>query len=115
LALVALAGLSGCVSSKPVKTRESRFINMDSEIVHVTYSEEKRTETLPNGIVCTFDGKVRLRLPDGKSVTLYQTMTASGMRYVSKNKEYEFIEKGPCCRLFYKGTEIFEGVFCRSK
>jgi hypothetical protein len=88
---------------------------MDSEIVHVTYSEEKRTETLPNGIVCTFEGKVRLLLPSGKAVTLYQSMTASGVRYVSKNKEYEFIEKGPCCRLFYKGAEIFEGVYCRSK
>lgn len=114
-ALLILAGLSGCFTSKGGKIRESRFINMDAEIVHATYSEETRTETLPNGIVCTFDGKVRLLLPSGKSVTLYQAMTGSGVRYLSKNKEYEFIEKGPCCRLFYKGAEIFEGVFCRSK
>lgn len=114
-ALLLLAGLSGCYTSKASKVRESRFINMDSEVLHVTYSEEKRTETLPNGIVCTFEGKVRLRLPSGKSVTLYQAMTASGVRYLSKNKEYEFIEKGPCCRLYYKGAEFFEGVFCRGK
>ncbi len=114
-ALLLLAGLSGCYTSRPGKTRESNFINMDSEVVHVTYSEEKRIETLPNGIVCTFEGKVRLHLPSGKSVTLYQTMTASGVRYMSKNKDYEFIEKGPCCRLFYNGAQIFEGVYCRSK
>ena len=113
--LVVLAVLSGCYTSNAGKTRESRFINMDAEVLHVTYSQEKRTETLPNGIVCTFDGKVRLRLPSGKSVTLYQAMTATGVRYLSKNKEYEFIEKGPCCKLYYKGAEFFEGVFCRSK
>ncbi|MEI7900002.1 MAG: MliC family protein [bacterium] len=114
-ALLMLAGLSGCYTSKSGKIRESRFINMDAEMIHVTYSEEKRTETLPNGLVCTFDGKIRLRLASGKTITLYQAMTASGVRYVSKNKRYEFIEKGPCCRLFYKGTEIFEGVYCRSQ
>jgi membrane-bound inhibitor of C-type lysozyme len=110
-----VAGLSGCYTSQGGKTRESRFINMDAEMIHVTYSEEKRTEMLSNGLVCTFEGKVKLVLHNGKSVTLYQAMTASGMRYVSKNKQYEFVEKGPCCKLFYKGAEIFDGVFCRSK
>lgn len=114
-ALLLLASLCGCYTNKANKIRESRFINMDAEVLHVTYSQEKRTETMPNGLVCTFEGKVHLRLPSGKSVTLYQAMTASGVRYLSKNKQYEFVEKGPCCRVFYKGSEIFEGIFCRSK
>jgi hypothetical protein len=114
-AMCLLAGLTGCLSGKHEKIRESNFINMDAEILHVTYSQEKRTETMPNGLVCTFDGKVKLRLPSGKTVTLYQAMTASGVRYLSSNKQYEFFEKGPCCRLYFKGQEIFEGVFCRAK
>ena len=111
----ALAVLCGCAYYMSGKIRESRFINMDAEILHVTYGEERRTETLPNGLVCTFDGKVRLQLPSGKRVVLYQTMTTSGMRYVSKNKQYEFLEKGPCCRVNFKGKELFEGVYCRNK
>ncbi len=86
---------------------------MDAEVLVVEYGEEKRTETLPNGLVCTFEGKVRLLLPDKKRVTLYQALATSGVCYVSKDKQYDFHEKGPYCILRHQGVTIFEGYFCR--
>ncbi len=111
-AACAVAGLCGCAAMcfKPI--RESQFINMDAERVQVEYGEEKRTETMPNGLVCTFDGKVRVVLPDGKRIVLYQAFTAAGVRYVSEDKRYEFYEKGPYCIVRHRGATIFEGVFC---
>ena len=77
--LLLAALLCGCATMTFKTIRERRFITMDAEILHVSYCEEKRTETLPNGLVCTFDRKVLLRLPDGKRVVLYQTISASGV------------------------------------
>ncbi|MDX9868280.1 MAG: MliC family protein [Kiritimatiellia bacterium] len=112
--LLALTLLCGCASLRFDTTRKARFIDMDSQILRVEYGEEKRTETLPNGLVCTFEGKVRLRLPaDGSRVTLYQAISASGVRYVSEDKRLEFIEKGPYCIVRQNGRTIFEGVYCR--
>ena len=113
MAGIALAFLSGCASVRFHPTREARFISMDSELLHVDYGEEKRSETLPNGLVCTFDGKVRLTLPEGKRIVLYQALSTSGVRYVSKDKRYEFIEKGPYCLLRLDGKTFFEGFYCR--
>lgn len=111
--LLLAALLCGCATMTFKTIRESRFISMDAEILHVSYGEEKRTETLPNGLVCTFDRKVLLRLPDGKCVVLYQTISASGVSYASADKRYEFHEKGPCCILLHKGTVLFEGIYSR--
>ncbi len=95
-------------------TRKAHFINMDAEILYVEYGQEKRTEILPNGLACTFDGKVRIRLGKaGKHHVLYQAISASGVRYLSKDKQFEFFEKGPYCLLNEKGRLIFEGVYCR--
>ena len=94
-------------------TREASFIDMDGKVVHVDYGREKRTEILPNGLVCTFDGKIRLQLPDGKRFVLYQSMSTSGVRYVSANKQYEFTEMGPYCLVSQNGKMIYEGFFCR--
>jgi len=107
------ASLGGCASYHFKSIRESHFIDMDAEVLSVQYGKEKRTETLPNGIVCTFNDKVRLHLPNGKSVVLYQAITTTGVRYVSANKRYEFHEKGPYCIVKHEGKTIFEGVFCR--
>ncbi len=107
--------LCGCATSRFEAKREMRFIDMDSNVLRVSYGEEKRTEKLPNGLVCTFSGKVLLDLPDGKRVVLYQTLSASGMRYVSKNKRYDFFEKGLFCMLKKDNAVIFEGVYCRAK
>jgi len=109
----AVVSLCGCLSAGFKPIRKSRFIDMDAEILVAEYGKEKRTETLPNGLVCTFDGKVRLHLPDEKTVTLYQALATSGVRYVSKDKRYEFHEKGPYCILSHDGVTIFEGVYCR--
>jgi len=110
---IALVCLCGCASMRFKPLRETRFINMDAEVLHVEYGEEKRTETFPNGLTSTFTGKVRLRLPDGKQVILYQTMSSSGIRFVTKNREFEFIEKGFYCLLRHNGRTAFEGVYCR--
>ena len=110
-----LAGLAGCATSRFSATREMNFIDMDSNVLHVSYGEEKRTEKLPNGLVCTFSGKVLLELPDGKRMVLYQTLSSSGMRYQSTNKRYEFREKGVYCFLMKDGKVVFEGVYCRAK
>jgi membrane-bound inhibitor of C-type lysozyme len=93
--------------------RESRFIDMDAQVLSVEYGKEKRTETLPNGLVCTFDRKVRLHLPQGKTVVLYQAIAKTGVRYLSKDKRYEFVEKGPYCMVTCDGKPAFEGFFCR--
>ena len=72
--------LTGCASWTFTPTRESRFINVDAEQLWVEYGREKRTETLPSGLVCTYEGKVRLTLPDGSRRVLYQTLATSGIR-----------------------------------
>ena len=113
LAAVALAGLCGCASLIFKSTRQARFIDMDGKVVQVDYGKEKRIETMPNGLVCTFDGKVRLKLPEGKRIVLYQAMSTSGVRYNSANKQYEFIEMGPYCTISHNGKMIFEGFYCR--
>ena len=112
-ALSVFAALCGCSTMRFEAKREARFINMDADVLHVSYGEEKRTETLPNGLVCTFKEKVLLRLPDGKRVVLYQALATSGMLYRSKDKTYEFREKGPYSILSHNGRMIFEGVYCR--
>lgn len=112
--LFVLTLLCGCAALRFDVTRKARFINMDSEILHVDYGSEKRSETLPNGLVCTFEGKVRLLLPgDNRRVTLYQAISTTGVRYVSEDKQLEFIEKGPYCIVLRNGRTIFEGVYCR--
>lgn len=105
--------LTGCASWTFTPTRESRFINVDAEQLRVEYGREKRTETLPSGLVCTYEGKVRLTLPDGSRRVLYQTLATSGIRYLSANKQYEFIEKAPYCVLRHKGQVVFEGIYRR--
>jgi hypothetical protein len=39
-------------------------------------------------------------------------MSGSGMLYASKDKTYEFREKGPYSILSHNGKLVFEGVFC---
>ena len=107
-------GLAGCATHRFTPLRESRFFNMDAEILLVEYGQEKRTETLPNGLVCTYEGKVRLTLPDEKRIVLYQTIATSGIRYLSADKRYEFIEKAPYCVVRHEGTMVFEGIYRRS-
>jgi membrane-bound inhibitor of C-type lysozyme len=113
LAGVALAAAAGCATLTFKAKRETRFVNMDGEFLNVSYGEEKRTETLANGLVCTYDSKVLLRLPDGKKLVLYQAISGTGMRYLSADKHVEFREKGPYCLVARNGRTIFEGVHCR--
>jgi hypothetical protein len=108
-----LVAVAGCATWTFRAKREARFVNMDGEFIRVSYGEEKRSETLPNGLVCTFDGKVRLRLPDGTRAVLYQAISTTGMRYLTADKELEFREKGPYCVVSRRGRTIFEGVHCR--
>lgn len=110
-AALLLTGICGCTSFKVM--RQTRFVDMDGRIVHAEYGKEKRTETLPSGIVCTFDGKVRISLFDGQRITLYQTLSTAGNRYVSLNKRYEFTEMGPYCIIQHDGVRIYQGFYCR--
>ena len=112
--LLVCVGLTGCATHRFTPLRESRFFNMDAEILLVEYGQEKRTETLPNGLVCTYEGKVRLTLPDETCVVLYQTIATSGIRYLSKDKRHEFVEKAPYCVLRHDGAKVFEGIYRRS-
>jgi len=112
--LLSVAGLCGCASMSFKPYRESHFINMDAEVIRAEYAKEKRTETLPGGLVSTFENKVRLTLPDRKRLTLYQSFSPFGVRYVSKNKRHEFIERGVYCLLYKDGIVLFEGVHCKN-
>ena len=112
LAAASLALCCGCATLFFKPLRHSTFIDTDGQRLHVDYGREKRTETLANGLVCTFDGKVRMQLPEGKRVVLYQTMTVSGVRYHSSDEHYEFREMGPCCIVTKDSAIIFEGVYC---
>ena len=112
-AALALSVLSGCASFGFHATRRSTFVDMDGRVLAVEYAKERRTETLPNGLVCTFEGKVRLRLPEGRHIVLYQALAPSGVRYVSANKKYEFVEMGPYCTITFKGDKLYEGFYCR--
>ena len=112
-ALAACMFLAGCAAWTFTTLHESRFINVDAQVLHVEYGREKRTETLPNGLVCTYEGKVRVTLFDGGRVVLYQTLSISGNRYLSADKHYEFTEKAPYCILKRDGVLLFEGIYCR--
>jgi hypothetical protein len=112
-ALLLCAGLAGCASWAFTPLRESRFVNIDAEVLRVEYGKETRTETLPGGLVCTYGGKVRLTLPDGSRAVLYETIAASGLRYQSADKRLEFREKAPRCMVLSDDAIVFEGLFCR--
>lgn len=103
-------GAGGCASFKP--TREARFINMDAETIRVEYGEEKHEDVLPDGRSFTFTGKIRVTLPNGKRVFLYQGLTPMGLLYHSDKKDYSYFEKVPTCWLSHDGELIFEGVYC---
>lgn len=106
-------GLSGCASFKP--TREARFINMDAETIRVEYGEEMHDDVLPDGRTFAFKGKIRITLPDGKRVFLYQGLTPTGLLYHSTKRDYSYFEKVPTCWLSHDGELIFEGVYCHDK
>ena len=112
VALAAIQLLCGCATLFFKPFRESRFINMDAEVVHVEYGREKRTQKI-NGLTFTYDTKVRVTLPDGKRMVLYQALAATGVLYRSKDNKIEFFEKGPYCIIREKGVTRFEGVFCQ--
>lgn len=112
-AILLLSALVGCASFRFESYRESHFIDMDGQRLFVEYGKEKRTETLPNGLVCTFDLKVRVAMDDGKKIVLYQALATTGVRYLSEDKRYEFVEKGPYCIMRRDGRPFYEGVLCR--
>lgn len=103
----------GCATMFFHPLRAARFIDMDARVVRVEYGEEPHEEELPNGGTLSFKGKVRLTLPGGGRVVLYQTLTPMGNLYRSKKKDYSFLESGPRCWLSHDGVLIFEGVYCR--
>ena len=109
--LLLLAG--GCATWRFQALRESRFIDMDGVVLHVAYGEEQHTETLPNGMTFTFNNKVLVTLPSGQKILLYQSLSASGIRYASRDKLYILHEKGPYVILLQNNQLLFEGVFCR--
>ena len=109
-AVLFLLAVAGCASF--TVTREARFINMDNELLRVGYGEKPHVEEF-GGIEFKLKGYVHLRLPDGKGVTCRQVVSLDGMRYVSKNGDYLYCEKVPYCILYYKGAQIFEGIYCR--
>jgi len=103
--------VGGCASFGFKAERKSRFVDVDANAVYVEYGSEKRTETLPNGAELTFNRKVRVTLPSGKRITLYQTLASSGVRYQSADKKFTFMEKGPYCHILENELTIYQGFF----
>ncbi len=112
LAIAAFALSGGCATFLFKPLREARFIDMNGKVIHVEYGKEKRTTTMANGLVCTFEDKVRVTFPNGDRDVLYQTLSASGLRYTSENGKILLIEKGLSCALVRKGQVVFEGIRC---
>jgi hypothetical protein len=106
----ALALLCGCKSFEP-KSHAS-FIDMDNNRVIIEYGQEPHKDIQPDGRVLTFNGKIRLTLPDGSHVYLLQNMSPIGVLYRSKSKDYNLFERGPYCVISHNGEKIFEGVYC---
>ena len=102
---------AGCLSFGFKTERKSLFSDVNNNRVFVEYATEKHTETLPNGAELSFDKKIRLTLPDGKRVVLYQTISASGVRYHTLDNEYIFIERGPWCKIIRNRSTLYQGVF----
>ncbi len=101
---------AGCASFDV--TRRASYVNMDNERLRAEYGEKIHTETF-RGMDFTFKGIVRVILPDGASVVCRQTVSTAGVEYISKDKRYLFVERGPFCILFKDGQRIFEGFYCR--
>ena len=110
LSLFLFLFLAGCVSFDV--TRRASYVNMDNERLHAEFGEKVHTETF-RGMDFTFKGIVRVRLQDGNSVVCLQTVSTAGMEYISKDKRYLFVERGPFCILFKDGVRVFEGFYCR--
>lgn len=105
--------LTACSSFKA--TRSAQFIDMDANRIRVEYGEELHDDILEDGRKFSFKGKIRLTLPDGDKVYLYQGMTQIGNLYHSEGKSYSYLEKGPWCALSHNGKLIFEGYYCQDR
>jgi uncharacterized protein YceK len=112
--LVSAALLSGCASVFFRTERKSGFTDANNTAITVEYGTEEREERLSGGAVLKFNRKVRITLPDGRRVILYQTLSPSGVRYRSADSEYIFIEQGPWCKLIRGGVIVYQGVFSRN-
>ncbi len=108
---IAVLCFAGCKSFNVKRT--ARFIDMDAQTITVEYGEDPNREHSGNGSAFDLNGKIRMRLPSGKKVYLYQTMVQTGILYRSKDLSYSYYEKGVCCALSHDGKLIFEGVYCR--
>lgn len=104
---------SGCTSFQSYRT--AQFVDMDARKIRVEYGEEVHEDVLPDGRRFSFKGKVRIALPDGKRIYLYQGMTETGNLYHNRDKDYHFLEKGPYCLLSHGGKVIFEGYYFRDQ
>ena len=113
-ALILATLLAGCASLYFKTERMSGFTDVNNNSVLVEYGTEEREETMPNGAVFKFDRKIRLTLPDGTRKVLYQTLSRSGVRYHTPDKEYIFIEHGPWCKVFKDGVPVYQGVFSKN-
>lgn len=108
--------LTGCAYFSFDAYRVARFVDMDAKIITVEYGEEEHDDVLEDGRKFSFKGKIRITLPDGDRVYLYQGMTQVGMLYHSKKKyDYHYFEKGPYCILSHDGKIIFEGYYCKDQ
>ncbi len=106
--------ISGCAVFGFKADRKSRFVDIDANAIYVEYGMENRTETLPNGAELKFDRKVRVTLPDGKRLILYQTLASSGVRYQTADKKFTFVEKGPYCQILENEITVYQGFFNRN-
>lgn len=103
--------LAGCLSFGFKAQRKSEFTDIDNNSIFVEYGTEERSEVLPNGASLNFKRKVRITLPDGKRVILYQTISTSGVRYHTPDNKYMFIERGPWCQFIKDGAIVYKGMF----
>lgn len=108
--------ITGCASFSFEPYRVAKFVDMDARIIQVEYGKEKHDDVLEDGKKFSFEGKIRITLPDGDKIYLYQGMTQIGMLYHSKKSEdYHYLEKGPCCILSHNGEVIFTGYYYRNQ
>jgi membrane-bound inhibitor of C-type lysozyme len=84
------AGVACAQSAKPIST--VRYVCDSGRSLTVAYYDGP-VRTLPNGMPVA-GGHVVLTLADGRTLTLQQTASGSGIRYVNPRETFVFWSKG---------------------
>ncbi|MBP9711340.1 MAG: MliC family protein [Candidatus Pacebacteria bacterium] len=107
LAVAAGAYWYGVGTSRSV-VADVAYVCTEGKTIHATYYEGKKIEVAP-GEQPVPTGSVDVVLSDGRSMTLPQTLSASGIRYANQDESLIFWSKGSGAFVVEGDAETYSG------